>query len=78
MAISFSSIHFDRSADIRLEYVDSVTGAFRINEVVDGCTSHTATVFVFEEKAEALKAAVRAFNQAYAEALAEPIREAAE
>ena len=77
MATSFSSIHFDHDADIRLNYVEAVTGAFRVDEVTGGCVGSTATIFVNESKAEALKAAIRAFNAAYAEALKEPIQEAA-
>jgi hypothetical protein len=77
MAISSASIHFDRNADIRLEYVEAVTGAFRINEIVDGYAVHTASVFLNEDKAEALKAAIKAFNKAFNDALKEPIQEAA-
>jgi hypothetical protein len=76
MAISSASIHFDRNAGIRLEYVEAVSGAFRINEIVDGYTTHTASVFIGEDKAETLKAAIKAFNTVFEEA-SEPIQEAA-
>ena len=76
MAISNASIHFDYDADIRLAYVEAVPGAFRINEVVNGYTGHTATVFIDERKAETLKAAIEAFNKVFEEA-AHPLRDAA-